>query len=89
MDPASPSTELRELEEVAARLAIPVRYEQGQMRGGLCRLGAAWQIIINADLAPEDKAELLAESLARTDFDRIYVAPRVRQILERFREQNC
>ena len=76
---------LRELETVAARLSIPVRYENGEMRGGLCRLQHSWQIIINADLSDEEKAEILAQSLAQTDFDTVYVPPRVRQLLENAR----
>ena len=79
--------DLRQLEEVARRLAIPVRYEPGDMRGGLCRLGRQWQIIVNADLDAEEKAEVLAESLAQAPFDTVFVPPRIRDVLERLRER--
>lgn len=82
---ASFAASLRELEAVAARLSIPVRYEKGEMQGGLCRLKHSWQIIINGDLADEEKAEILAHSLAQTNFDAVYVPPRVRQLLENAR----
>ena len=73
---------LGELEAVAARLSIPVRYERGEMRGGLCRIGGRWQIIINADLEDEEKREILMESLARTDLGSVYVPPRLRREIE-------
>ncbi len=76
---------LGELETVAARLSIPIRYEKGEMCGGLCRLRDQWQIIINADLPEDEKAEVLAESLARTQLDGVYGPPRVRQALEQLR----
>ncbi|KPL05640.1 hypothetical protein AMJ85_11485 [candidate division BRC1 bacterium SM23_51] len=78
---------LRELEAVAARLSIPVRYERGEMHGGLCRVRGQWQVIINADLADEEKAEILAESLAQTDLESVYVPPRVRRLLDEVRNQ--
>lgn len=73
---------VRELEAVAARLAIPVRYEKGDLRGGLCKLHGQWQIILNADLTDEEKSEILAESLAPMNLDSVYVPPRIRQLLE-------
>jgi len=82
------SSPLRELQAVAARLSIPVRYEPGEMRGGLCRLHDRWQIIINDDLTEEEKADVLAESLAQMDVDTVYVPPRVREMLERARGQS-
>jgi len=78
---------LGDLEAVAGRLAIPIRYEKGEMRGGLCRLHGAWQIIINADLADEEKTDVLAESLSQVNLDAIYVPPRVRQLLEQARSR--
>jgi hypothetical protein len=80
-----PSLALRELEAVAGRLSIPIRYERGEMRGGLCRLCGRWQIIINEDLADEEKTDVLAESLAQTDLEGVFVPPRVRQRLEQAR----
>jgi len=82
-----PAPSLRELEAVVARLSIPIRYEKGEMRGGLCRLKGHLQIIINADLSDEEKADVLAESLAQTDLDAVYVPPRVRELLEQSRNQ--
>ncbi len=73
---------LSDLEEIAAKLAIPIRYEKGEMRGGLCRLRDRWQIIINAELADEEKADVLAESLAQMDLDAVFIPPRIRQALE-------
>lgn len=84
-----PASALRELEAVAARLSIPIRYEKGEMRGGLCRLHGCLQIIINETLADDEKVDVLAESLAQTDLDAVYVPPRVRQILEQARDQRC
>lgn len=78
---------LRELEEVAARLSIPVEYQSGEMRGGLCRIGRSWRIIINRDLSLQEKIEILAESLAQVNLDSVYVAPRVRRYIGRMRNE--
>lgn len=77
-----PASILRELEAVAARLSIPVRYEKGDMRGGLCRLRGCTQIIINADLPVDEKADLLAESLAQANLGDVYLTPRARRLIE-------
>jgi len=81
------SSPLLELEAVAARLSIPVRYEKGEMRGGLCRLHGRLQIIINDDLTDEEKTDILVEGLAQTDLDTVYVPPRVRHLLEQARSR--
>ena len=73
---------LSELESVAVRLSIAVRYEKGEMRGGLCRVRDCLQVIINADLPDEEKADLLAESLAQANLRDIYITPRIRQLIE-------
>ncbi|MCX8037062.1 MAG: hypothetical protein N3D11_08475 [Candidatus Sumerlaeia bacterium] len=73
---------LSDLEGIAAKLAIPIRYEKGEMRGGLCRLRDRWQIIINAELNDEEKADVLAESLAQMNLDAVFIPPRIRQMLE-------
>jgi hypothetical protein len=80
---------LRDLEAVAARLSIPIRYEKGDMRGGLCRLHGQWQIIMNADLPDDEKADLLADSLATIDLESVYVPPRVRAMLEERRSDRA
>jgi hypothetical protein len=80
---------LHDLENVAEGLAIPVHYEPGEMRGGLCRVRGERQIIINADLPADEKVDLLAESLAAVDLDAVYMAPRVRAFLERIRDERA
>jgi hypothetical protein len=82
-----PPSLLQGLEAVASRLAIPVRYERGEMRGGLCRLHGRLQIIINAALTEEEKSEILAESLGGTDLETVFVPPRVREWLEQVRHR--
>jgi hypothetical protein len=81
--------ELRQMEDLAEKLSIPVRYESGEMRGGLCRVGSNWQVILNRDLPLEEKVDLLAESLAQFDLDEVYVPPRLRRLLDEIRNQHA
>jgi hypothetical protein len=84
---------LGQLEALAHRLNIPVRYEclEGETAlhsGGLCRIGKKHIIIVNAKATVKDKIKTLAEALRRFDLESIYVKPALRDFLESRYEEN-
>ena len=72
---------LEELEKVATRFAITVRYEDGDFIGGLCRLKNENIIIINKKLTTEKRISLLAKELSTLDLDTIYILPKIRDYI--------
>ena len=72
---------LEELEKVATRLAITIRYEDGDFTGGLCRLKNENIIIINKKQPPEKRISLLARELSVLDLDTIHILPKIREYI--------
>ncbi len=70
------------LEKVVAQLGIELRYEKGDFRGGICRIGERRIFILNQTLPPAQKIAVLAGELAGLDLSGIYIMPAVRQIIE-------
>jgi len=75
---------LQELEALAERLSVAVRYEELDGRGGLCRYGGKWHLILNRSLSDEDRVQALAQELVRFPLDDVFVLPRIRAILEQY-----
>lgn len=77
---------LSQLEALAHRLGIEVRYEpfegQGPWGGGFCRLRGKRLIIVNERLPTKGRMRMLANSLKRFDLRNVYVRPALRDILE-------
>ncbi len=83
-------TLLNQLEELAERLDIAVRYETTLegfplSHGGLCRLKDQYVIIVNTDISTAEKARTLGRAIARFDLETIYVRPVLRAFLSGFR----
>lgn len=73
---------LKELEELAARSNIGIRYEKGDFEGGFCVLKADRLIMINKKLPTPKRAAVLAQGLAEVGIDEIYLKPVVREFIE-------
>ena len=78
---------LNQLEELADKLGIEIRYEnvtgdEAPGAGGLCRLKGATVLIIHSQAPLKDKIELLTEVLKRFPIGDIYVRPVIRELLE-------
>lgn len=73
---------LQELETLAERLSVEVRYDDLEGRGGLCRYGGKWHLIISRSLSAEERIEVLARELVRFPLDNVFVLPRIRAIIE-------
>lgn len=69
-----PKEMLAELESAAQSIDVKVSYESiasSVMRGGLCKVKGQYRVIIDKRLTPEERANTLAESLARFDFSKL------------------
>ncbi|MFC1526198.1 hypothetical protein ACFL6X_05230 [Candidatus Latescibacterota bacterium] len=74
---------LQELEALAAELAVDVRYEDLDSRGGLCRFGGRTCLLLSRDLSVPERVDLFAEGLAGLPLEGVFMRPRVRELLER------
>ena len=73
---------LQEIEELLARLSIPLRYEKGDFRGGLCRLNDRICFILNKKLSIDQKLQIMQSDLRLLDLDDVYIRPALREFLE-------
>jgi hypothetical protein len=79
---------LRELERLAGKLGVEVRYERLggsdddlSPKSGSCRLKGQAIIIVDAQLGYEGRCRVLVEELGRFDLSRVFVTPRVRALM--------
>jgi hypothetical protein len=77
---------LDQLEDLANRLEIKVRYENVNLEesssvGGLCRLKGEYVLIIHAQAPVKEKIEVLTEVLKRFPLGDIYIRPVIRELL--------
>lgn len=70
---------LQELENIATRLDITVRYEEGDFSGGLCRVQSKNILIINKKHSIQKKISTLARELGSVDLSTIYILPQLRE----------
>ncbi len=78
---------LRQLEELAERLGIQVVYEnlareELVVRSGTCTLRGQLLVIIDHQLPPGGRIQVLADCLARFDLSAIYLVPAIRELIE-------
>ena len=77
---------LDQLEELANRLGIKVRYEsitleESSSVGGLCRLKGEYVLIIHARAPVKEKIQVMVEVLNRFPLGDIYIRPVIRELL--------
>jgi len=73
---------LKELEELAARSGISIRYEKGDFEGGFCVLKAERMIVINKRLVSARRASVLAQGMAEVGIEEFYLKPAIRAYIE-------
>ena len=86
---------LQNLEEVAEKLGVTVRYErltQGPIRShhGSCRLYEKNLIVIDSRMGPAERLGALSQELARFDLENVFIPPAARELLaqRRGKERN-
>ncbi len=73
---------LKELEDLAEKSNIVLRYEKGDFDGVFCILKEERLIVINRRLVVQKKASVLAQALAEVGIEEIYLKPAVREFIE-------
>ena len=73
---------LRELEDLAADLAVDVRFEDLESAGGLCRYGGRTCLLVNRRLSVLERVDLISTELASLPLEDIFIRPRLRELLE-------
>lgn len=73
---------INELKEVASQLGATVRFEKGDFKGGYCILKENKIIVINRAANTQRKAMILSAALKELGVDKIYLTPRLREIID-------
>jgi hypothetical protein len=81
------NTTLNQLEALARRLGITIRYEplmvEGSIHtGGYCRIKGQDVVIINKNSTTREKMSILIDGLKRHDLSQIYILPSLRELLD-------
>lgn len=76
-----PDELLAELERLAERLGVEIRYEPTGGRVGRCILHGQMIIIMDRSLPQADRIEGLASALADLDYENLYLPEAVRDLL--------
>ena len=73
---------LGELESIADKLQIEIRYEPLDGRGGLCKVRGETFVIVNESLPVEEKVKVIASELSNFNTTGIFMLPKVREIIK-------
>lgn len=81
---------LKQLEELADRVNVTIRYESLKNEdpstfGGLCRIKEQPVLFLHAKATVKRKIEMITEALKRYDVDEIYLRPALREHLKKDR----
>jgi hypothetical protein len=80
-----------QLEELAERIGITVRYENmngedSPGKGGLCRLNGEYVLIVHSRATLREKIRVVTRALRKFDLNGIYLKPFLRELLEEAEE---
>lgn len=73
---------VKELEGLAQKSGIQVRFEKGDFEGGFCVLKSERIIVVNRRIPAARKATVLALGMAEIGVDEMYLKPAVREFIE-------
>jgi hypothetical protein len=83
-------TILEQLEKLAGRFGIQIRYEPIEQDedlvrivGGLCLLKGEYVVIIDTKAAMRDKIRALAEAVKYFNLEQVYIRPALRELLDK------
>ena len=80
---------LEELEILAEKLGLTVRYERGDFQGDLCFIDDDGVIIIQKKAIIEKKIAVLSRGMSRVEPRNVYVLPEIRKLLESKEKENA
>jgi hypothetical protein len=84
---------LNQLEELAGKLAIEIRYgnipgEDSHRTGGLCRVEGKYKLIIHSRLTAKEKIGVIIKTLKGFEIGDVYVIPVIRELLDKSKQNN-
>ena len=77
---------IMELKDIAKQLGAEVRFEKGDFKGGYCLLKENKIIVINKFAGIQRKVMILSAALKEIGVEQIYLAPRIREIIDEMAE---
>jgi hypothetical protein len=87
----SPAEVLRELERLAHRLEVDVRFEAfdrgATRRGGLCMVRGKRWIVVDSEAPVVEQIAVLESALGQLDLDAVFAPPLIRVRIERHRAE--
>jgi hypothetical protein len=87
----SPAEVLRELERLAHRLGVDVRFEAFDRgatgRGGLCKVRGKRRIVVDAGAPVVEQMAVLEAALGQLDLEAVFAPPLIRARIERHRTE--
>jgi hypothetical protein len=79
---------LKDLKALAAQLGASLRFEKGDFKGGYCILKESKVIVINKMTNLQRKVMILSAALKELGVDKIYLTPKIREIIDEMAEIN-
>jgi hypothetical protein len=77
---------IEDLKSVASQLGAEVRFEKGDFKGGYCILKDSKVVVINKMTNLQRKVIVLSMALKELGVDKIYLTPRMREIIDEMSE---
>ncbi len=79
---------LQDLKALAAQLGASVRFEKGDFKGGYCIIKESKVIVINKMTNLQRKVMILSAALKELGVDKMYLTPKIREIIDEMAETN-
>ena len=77
-----PEKVYQEMQDLAARNGIRIRFEKGDFEGGFCVLKDERIVVINKRLPLNRKLSVLAQGLAAIGIEHLQIEPTLRALIE-------
>ncbi len=72
---------LQEFEDLLEKLTIPLRYEKGNFKGGLCFFNEKTYFILNKNLSLDQKLQIFRDDLQYVNLEDLFIRPVIREFL--------
>jgi len=77
---------IQDLKNLALQMGAEVRFEKGDFKGGYCILKDSKVIVVNKMASLQRKIMILSMALKELGIDKIYLTPKIREIIDEMAE---
>ena len=77
---------IKDLKNLALQMGAEVRFEKGDFKGGYCILKDSKVIVVNKMANLQRKVMILSMALKELGIDKIYLTPKLREIIDEMAE---